>query len=143
MWPLPSFPTSCFITPHTFCVPALLAISQFLECTVLFLFPGKLCVHTPFPYSPFRFELFKETFLDVASRLGEVQNTYYMFSCTFFSLICMSIWLFPLPFILKYHVSEVVPVLCAVTWSSEQWERVVFSVHRISEYRISLSLFWA
>ena len=52
----------------------------------------------------------------------------------FFSLICMNIWLFPLPFILKYHVSEVVPVLFAVTWSSEQWERVVFSVHRISEY---------
>lgn len=37
----------------------------------------------------------------------------------FFSLICMSIWLFPLPF--KYHASEVVPVLFTVVWSSEQW----------------------
>lgn len=49
----------------------------------------------------------------------------------FFPLIC--IWLFPLPFILKHRMLEVVPV----TWSSEQWERVVFSVHAISEYEKS------
>lgn len=95
----------------------------------LFLLPGKFCVHTPLPYSSFRFELFKETQIFGHSRLGEVQNIYYMLSCTFSLLICMSVWLFPLPSFLSTMCQRLLPL-----YGHQHNEKAVFSIHTTSEY---------
>ena len=117
MWPLLYYLTSCFVNSSYFLFSSLTGHLSVPWMRYLFLLPGKFCVYTPLPYSSFRFELFKEAQIFGHSRLGEVQNTYYMLSCTFSLLTCTSVWLFPLPSFLS-TMCQVVTII----WSSAQWK---------------------
>lgn len=87
-------------------------------------FPSSLqsCVHTPLLYSSFRFELFEETFLDIGLLRSKIR---YMLLCTL--LIC--VWLFPPSLFLS--------TICQryrFYGQHNDWERILFNIHTVSEY---------